>query len=173
MNVTPACTINIGFGGDNHGDIRPYALGGEAAAHVAGLAAINQVFTTLGSTNFNLLDKVTFAILNVFGRQLDPNPVIGRSHNGAHHLGVLIGKNVKPGVVGGIIQQADGSLRASGINSTTGAADDANGDVAFDGLLGAYGKTMGAVLGVPKQSVLDDQITTGAVVQSVVSNLVP
>src|SRR5262249_40270618 len=105
MNVTPAVTININFGGDNHADTRPYALGGEAAAHVAGLTAINQIFTTLGSTNFNLTDKVTFGLLNVFGRQLDPNPIIGRSHNGAHHLGVLIGKNVRPGVVGGIIRQ--------------------------------------------------------------------
>jgi uncharacterized protein (DUF1501 family) len=114
---------------------------------------------------YGLADRVTFAALNVFGRTLKKLGTAGRDHWASHNTAVLIGKNVRPGVVGGL-EPKGGDYAATAVNSTTGASDPA-GDVKFEETLGALGKTLGAALGLPRD-VLDQQIAKGKVVTSAV-----
>jgi hypothetical protein len=71
-NVTPVVTMRIPFGGDNHADAN---LAAEVADHTdaqgrgTGVAGINAVLAALAT--MGLSDKVTFATLNVFGRNHD------------------------------------------------------------------------------------------------------
>ena len=107
-NVTPVVTIRIGFGGDNHTDAN---LQAEADQHVSGVRGIQQVMTALGtltdSMGVSLTERVTFATMNVFGRNLSGIQKVtdrtGRDHYGNHSVMVMIGKNVKPGVIGGVV----------------------------------------------------------------------
>ena len=83
--------------------------------------------------SLGLLDNVTFAFWNVFGRNLAGISKVtsrpGRDHWGNHNVSVMVGKNFKSSVVGGVaplasgtIGVSSGSLAASDIDSTTGAA---------------------------------------------------
>ena len=107
-NVTPVVTIHIGFGGDNHTDAN---LQAEADQHVSGVRGIQQVMNALGTLTdamgVSLTERVTFATMNVFGRNLSGIQKVidrtGRDHYGNHSVMVMIGKNVKPGVIGGVI----------------------------------------------------------------------
>ncbi|HXU04243.1 MAG TPA: DUF1501 domain-containing protein, partial [Polyangia bacterium] len=126
-NVTPVVTMRIAFGGDNHTDTN---LQAEADQHVSGIAGIQQVMDALAG--LSLSDKVTFATLNVFGRNLNSiakaEARAGRDHYGNHAVMVMIGKNIKPGVIGGLTTPTSGNaLQASAIDSATGAAS-ASGD---------------------------------------------
>jgi uncharacterized protein (DUF1501 family) len=112
-----------------------------------------------------LEDRVTFGIQNVFGRTLAKNGTKGRDHWGSHHVTMLTGKYIKPGVVGGLVPT--GGTRgkdylAGAFDSNTGRLSDA-GDVPAGESLGAVSKTMGAALGVPR-SVLDQKIKVGKVI---------
>ena len=55
----------------------------------------------------SLTERVTFATMNVFGRNLNGIQKVtdrtGRDHYGNHSVMVMIGKNVKPGVIGGVV----------------------------------------------------------------------
>ena len=62
----PVVTMRIAFGGDNHTDSN---LQAEADQHVSGIAGIQQVMDALAG--LSLSDKVTFATMNVFGRNLN------------------------------------------------------------------------------------------------------
>jgi hypothetical protein len=58
---------------------------------------------------------------NVFGRTLKKNGVNGRDHWGSHHATVMMGKNIKAGVVGGL-EPKNNDYYATTIDSKTGAA---------------------------------------------------
>jgi hypothetical protein len=158
MNVSPVVSVHIPFGGDNHGDTD---LAGEAKQTVAGVATIAQLMAQLAAVG--LQDNVTFASMNVFGRTMSVahKGTTGRDHLANHHCTVLIGKNVRGSVIGGVAPKA-GDYGALPIDSKSGKGDPA-GDVAFNDTLGAVGKTLGAAVGVAA-AVLDDQITSGIVV---------
>jgi hypothetical protein len=167
MKVSPVVAIHLDFGGDNHTDTD---LAGEAKRTNAALTSLNTLFTKLGQ--FGLTDQVTFAAMNVFGRTLAPKGSsqysAGRDHLANHHCTVLIGKNVKSGVIGGI--EANGNdFKAMALSSATGAGfpkDQASSaDIAFSDTLGAVGKTLGTALGVASQA-LEDNITQGKVVSA-------
>jgi len=118
--VTPVVTLHLSFGGDNHSDQN---LQAEADQHVTGVQAIQQVQDALAS--LSLTDKATFATLNVFGRNLNGISKVdsraGRDHYGNHSVMVMIGKNVAPGVTGGVVASgSSGAYVASPIDSTTG-----------------------------------------------------
>ena len=72
-----------------------------------------------------LTNKVTFATMNVFGRNLNgiakTDARTGRDHYGNHAVSVLIGKNVAPGVTGGVMKGTGAAYSASDIDSATGA----------------------------------------------------
>ena len=159
MNATPVVTMFSQFGGDNHNDP---GLAAETAAHLATIPAIGDLMARLKA--YQLDDKVVFAIQNVFGRTLataaHSGNADGRNHNDKHHCTLIIGQPVKSCVVGGVVSMGAGKdYRCQGIDSATGAANDA-GDIAYEATLGSLGKTLGRALGIP-QSVLDYEITTG------------
>ncbi|MBE7190394.1 DUF1501 domain-containing protein, partial [Jatrophihabitans endophyticus] len=141
LKASPVLSIHLPFGEDNHGDP---GLALEAEQHVTGVAAIGSLMAALDAAG--LADRVTFATLNVFGRTLSSRKTDGRDHNENHHVAVLIGKNIRAGVTGGIAPMA-GDYGATGINSTDGAATPA-GDVAQSDTYAALAKTLGAAVGV-------------------------
>ena len=98
MNVSPVVSIHIPFGGDNHTDT---SLATETKQTVAGVTAIGNLWTQLNAAG--LQDRVTFAMMNVFGRTLNAaKNANGRDHQSDHHVTVLIGKPFQGGVVGGL-----------------------------------------------------------------------
>ncbi len=165
-NVTPVVTMHIPFGGDNHSDQN---LATEVAQTVTGVQGIQALMTALAG--LSLTDKVTFATLNVFGRNLNGTSKVqsraGRDHYGNHCVTVMIGKNVAPSVIGGITPDSTGAYEASGIDSASGAADTA-GDISADDSHAALGRTLGAALGIPASIMNEDFVASagGAVVPS-------
>jgi hypothetical protein len=158
-NVTPVVTMRIAFGGDNHTDTN---LQAEADQHVSGIAGIQQVMDALAG--LSLSDKVTFATLNVFGRNLNSiakaEARAGRDHYGNHAVMVMIGKNVKPSVIGGVTTPSSGNaLQASAIDSASGNAS-ASGDIPASQTHVAAARTLGVALGIPSSVLAGDFITT-------------
>ena len=146
MNVSPVVTVHFPFSGDNHTDVN---WANESSQHVSSLVAINQLMAKLKL--YGLQDKVTFAMINVFGRELG-TPLAGRGHNAGHHVTVMIGKKIKGGVIGGV--KANGS--ADDFDAATGKVS-GTGDVpAADGLA-SMGLTLGRAIGLP-ESVLADPV---------------
>jgi len=119
-NVTPVVAVRVPFGGDNHSGNN---LQAEADQHVSGCAGVQAIMAALSAQS--LTDKVTFASWNVFGRNLDGISKVtrqqGRDHYGNHSVGVLIGKNIAPGVTDGVVLQS-GALVGSDIDSASGSA---------------------------------------------------
>jgi hypothetical protein len=73
---------------------------------------------------------------------------------------VLIGKNVKPGVIGGVAKGTTGAYAAADIDSATGAAQ-AGGDIPVAQTHVAAARTLGAALGIP-EDVLTSDLTSDA-----------
>jgi len=180
-NVTPVVTVHIGFGGDNHTDSN---LQAEADQHVSGIQGIQAVIDALAATKDAsgnaLLDRVTFATMNVFGRNLNnisklsstTNPG-GRDHYGNHNVMVIVGKNVKPSVIGGVTADSKGTLVASGINSGSGASMATGGDIDASATQTAAARTLGAALGLPDSVAANDYIAAagGKVITAALANL--
>jgi len=150
-NVTPVVTVRIPFGGDNHSD---QDLQNEADQHVTGVQSIQAVMDALAG--FNLTDKTTFATWNVFGRSLNgPDKVerrAGRDHLGSHSVMLMIGANIKAGVIGGITPDKKGYYAASAIDSGSGAPAQ-DGDIPTEDTQLAAARTLGAALGIPEESI--------------------
>jgi hypothetical protein len=169
--VTPVVTMHIPFGGDNHNDSN---LAAEVAQTVSGVAAITTLMGNLSS--MSLTDQVTFATLNVFGRNLNGIAKVtsmqGRDHYGNHNVCVMIGKNVKPGVIGGVTP-GSGGLVASDIDSATGGAV-TGGDIPKDQTHAALARTLGVALGIPTATVDSDLVATagGKVVPAALNTVV-
>jgi hypothetical protein len=156
MNVAPVVTIHLPFSGDNHSDAN---FSNEATQTNASVNNIKNLMSKLKT--YDLQDKVTFATLNVFGRQF--NEVNGRGHNASHSVSLMIGKGFKGGVVGGITPGG----HAADIDPASGQATE-GGDLAAGDSLAAVAKTLGRGLGMTAAQ-LDDQITSGVVVESVIA----
>jgi hypothetical protein len=144
MNVSPVVSINIPFGGDNHGDP---GLGMEVHETVSGTATLGQIWTQL--TAAGLQDKVSFLSLNVFGRTLSAaTSANGRQHNANHHVAVMFGAPFRGGVIGGIEPVGD-DLGATSISSATGAGvPNGGGDIPFAQTMQSMAKTFGTGVGV-------------------------
>jgi hypothetical protein len=153
-NVTPVVTLHIPFGGDNHSD---QDLATESAQHVTGVQGIQAVMDALSM--LQLTDKVTFATLNVFGRNLNGIAKVesrsGRDHYGNHSVMLMVGQNVKPGVIGGVTAASSGAYVASDIDSASGAAAP-GGDIPAAETHVAAARTLGAALGIPDGVLADD-----------------
>jgi len=156
MNVTPVVTVHLPFSGDNHSDAN---FTNEATQTNASVNNIKSLMTKLAG--YGLQDKVTFATLNVFGRQFDT--LNGRGHNASHAVSLMIGKGFKGGVVGGIVPGG----HAADIDPATGAAAE-NGDLAASDSLASVAKTLGRGIGL-SDAQLDDQITSGVGIRSVLA----
>ena len=170
-NVTPVVTMHIGFGGDNHTDQN---LQNEADQHVSGVTGIQSLMTALAG--LGLTDKVTFATMNVFGRNLNgiakTDGRTGRDHYGNHAVSVMIGKNIAPGVIGGVTKGSSGAYLASDIDSATGMPV-VGGDVPSSQTHLAFGRTLAAALGIPSSLVSGDFSASagGKVVPSALSGI--
>jgi hypothetical protein len=156
MNVTPVVTIHLPFSGDNHSDAN---FTNEAKQTNDSVNNIKNLMMKLKT--YGLEDKVTFATLNVFGRLFDTQN--GRGHNSSHSLSLMIGKGFKGGVVGGIVPGG----HAADIDSATGAAME-GGDLAAGDSLASVAKTLGRGIGLT-DAQLDDQITSGVAIKSVIA----
>jgi hypothetical protein len=176
-NVTPVVTIHLSFGGDNHTDTN---LQAEADQHVSGVKGIQTVMNALGTltdaAGVSLTERVTFATLNVFGRNLNGVQKVtdrtGRDHFGNHSVMVMIGKNVKSSVIGGVVAASNGVYAAGDIDSATGAQV-TGGDVSSTKSQAAAVRTLGAALGIP-DTVAAADYTAGAggkVVTGALTNL--
>jgi len=161
MKVTPAVVVNVGFGGDNHGDP---GLAGEIAGHQSGVATLAKLTPALAAAG--MADQVTFAMTNVFGRtMIASQSTNGRQHNQGHHVSLIVGARVHGSVIGGVAQPAAGKeYTALPIDSATGQGS-ASGDVGFSSTFGAMGKTLGAAVGLPQEN-LDANVLAGAVIKS-------
>jgi len=176
-NVTPVVTIHLSFGGDNHTDTN---LQAEADQHVSGVKGIQTVMNALAgltdSGGTSLTDRVTFATMNVFGRNLNGIQKVtdrtGRDHFGNHSVMVMIGKNVKSSVIGGVVAASNGVYAAGDLDSATGAQV-TGGDVSATNSQAAAVRTLGAALGIP-DTVAAGDYTAGAggkVVSGALANL--
>jgi hypothetical protein len=153
-NVTPVVTVHLPFGGDNHSDQN---LQAEADQTVSGVQGIQQIMDALSS--LSLSDKVTFATLNVFGRNLNGIDKVtqraGRDHYGNHAVTVMIGKNIAPGVIGGVTPDSSGAYIASDIDSATGTAK-TGGDIPVAASHVSAARTLARALGIPDSVASSD-----------------
>ena len=164
--VTPVVTVHISMGGDNHSDSN---LQAESDQHVSGVTAMNKLLmpdTANGVlASLGLLDNVTFAFWNVFGRNLAGISKVtsrtGRDHWGNHNVSVMVGKNFKSAVIGGVTPDSgnDGGYAASGIVSSSGAAS-TSGDIPANQTMVAAAKTLGSGLGIPDSVQMPDWIAS-------------
>lgn len=155
--VTPVVTLRIPFGLDNHVDA---GLATEAAqtvdrdARKTGVPGIQAVMDALAA--LGLSDAATFATMNVFGRELSGTAKVnareGRDHFGNHAVMVMIGKNVRGGVTGGVSLIANGVFGAAAIGGVTRA----------DTHLAAA-KTLGVALGIDAAQLDRDFTDNGRV----------
>ena len=158
MKVAPVVSIHLPWGGDNHTDA---GLLNEGKQHVSSCVAIAQLMQLL--TDLGIRDKATFVAMNVFGRTLKKLGTAGRDHWGSHHATVMIGKNVKAGIVGGLEWKTN-EFFAAAFNSTDGAINP-SGDVPPLESLGAVGKTIGAAVGLP-EATLNTDIKVGKLIKA-------
>lgn len=166
--VTPVVTLHIPFGADNHTDPALYDEWFDHTDHdgskrgVPGIQAVMDAVASLGLT-----DQVTFATMNVFGRDLSGTAKVtsrgGRDHFGNHSVMVMIGKNVNPGVTGGAVLLSGSVYGAGGIDTATGAAVAGGGDIKVADTHVAAAKTLGVALGIDASLLKADFTDNGAV----------
>lgn len=153
MKVAPVITMHIKMGGDNHADS---GLIKERDETINGVNTLKLLFDELKS--LGLEDQVTVSNLHVFGRTLRDQGFKGRDHNLNHHVMMITGKYVSPGVYGKIVKLGN-DYGATGIDSITGQGKD-DGDIAASETLEAASKTLGRALGIDQGS-LDARIIGG------------
>ena len=135
------------------------------------MATLGNLWTQLNAAG--LQDKVTFAMMNVFGRTLSTKAgnTNGRDHHGNHHVTVMIGKPFLGGVVGGL-EAYKTDYRAMSLDSQSGAGIPAGGgDIPFSETLASVGKTLGAASGVDR-AFLDQNIRSGKPVAAALAPVV-
>ncbi len=157
MRVSPVIQIRIPFGGDNHNDT---GLLTERNQTVSGLATLSSMFTQLEDAG--LQDDVLFTNLNVFGRTLGPRRNPGRDHNLNHHMMMISGAGVNPGVYGKV-EESGRDFGAIDIDSATGAGID-GADIPRDQSLEAVAKTVSALTGMESDRI-DSRINGGKVIR--------
>lgn len=167
LNITPVVTMGLPFGGDNHSDPD---LEDEILETESAIPALIELWTKLTEAPDDLIDKVTFASLNPFGRQLISKGN-GRNHNENHHTMLVCGSGIRGGVVGGIepSYKDNNSLedfKATSIDSSTGASvKNDGGDIAFEDTFASVSKTLAHSLGIPETTV-DERIQGGQIIKS-------
>lgn len=159
LNVTPAVTVRLSFGGDNHNDAN---LAKEVSQHESSIATINLLYDALKS--YNIHNRTTFAALNVFGRTPKTNDKGGRDHHGNSSVMFSFGPDIKGGVTGGLeLDERTKRPYAQGINSTTGKTD--NPDINANVTLHSAAKSLLVASGV-EASKIDKLVLDGKVVKS-------
>jgi hypothetical protein len=151
MNVTPVVALHIPFGGDNHNDALLVREATETTSGLGAIAMLMNLLESMSNAKGALIDQVTFATLNVFGRTIAAGNTNGRNHNQNHQVSLTIGKPFKPGILGGVAP----------VDKDFGAV--AIGSVKPTDLLSSYGKTLMSAVGVDPNTI-SKQITSGTVI---------
>ena len=159
LKVAPVMTVNIPFGGDNHGD---QSLIREALETTHSVDTLSMMWDEALDA-FSLRDQVTFGTMNTFGRSLKSQGD-GRSHNGAHHVMMLSGPHVAAGVVGGVEEGV--RFAARGIHSETGEPGEGGAHIPAMLTLEAAGATLAAAAGLPHERICA-RIPDGRIVEAV------
>jgi hypothetical protein len=162
MQITPVVSVDVAFGGDNHNDS---GLAKEGDQTVAALASLGTFFAELDAVG--LADQVTVANLSVFGRTLGKKGTQGRDHNLNHHVMMISGPAVQPGVFGAI-KPTGNDFGATGIDSETGAGGN-GGDIPEDETLEAAAKTLATVVGLAPDRV-ELRIGAGKVIKAAIAS---
>jgi len=155
LQITSVVAVQVPFGGDNHDD---QDLAREAEETQSGVAALGLLWSELKAAN--LQDQVTYANLNTFGRTLSANGGRGRDHNGQHHVTVMFGPKVKPGVIGALVPGAR-DFAASPLDTAGRGRPD--GPISGTDTLLAVAKTLGAAMGLSEER-LNARIPSGQVI---------
>ena len=155
LNIAPVITIKIPFGGDNHQDSD---LSREAEETTSGVGHIRELWSLLGSANHR--SRVSFAMLNVFGRNFDRNSQGGRNHNRYHGVMVAFGPNIRGGVYGGVNSEG----RAMNIDPMTGEARE-RGGISSELALEAAGTSLARSMGYTEEQV-SERIQGGQLIQA-------
>lgn len=153
LKVAPVISLHLPFGGDNHNDSD---LAIERDETVSGIATLGMLWDELVAQG--LEDSVTFASLNVFGRNLKRNSGGGRNHNQHHHVMLMFGKNIRGTVIGGI-EAHERDYRAMPIDSSTGEPSP-SGDIEPLASLESAARTLWNALELDPQR-LDTRISGG------------
>lgn len=161
LNLTPVVAIALPFGSDNHSDAN---LVRETEEYTAGVGYIAELMNLLQAQG--LEDRVTFASINVFGRTLKSQGTKGRNHWSKHHAAMLVGRHVKPSVIGGLVRDGD-DYAAGDIDSVSGMQTD-GGDIPYEDGLASVGKTLGAALGMT-DALLTEEILRGKVISAAIA----
>jgi hypothetical protein len=169
IKVSPAVSIHIPFGGDNHSDRGLMEKAQQTAGtgpSLKGLTGVPGVTALMSAFYAAKHDQVTFMSLNVFGRTLatSTGARTGRQHNPEHRVARTIGKGWKAGVIGGVApggkQQDYGAVA---IDSKTGVGSP-GGDIAPFQSLSFWEKT--AMAGLRIDSAIIAQLITAGTVTS-------
>jgi uncharacterized protein (DUF1501 family) len=158
MKVTPAVSVHLPFGGDNHNDDD---LSDEAGQTISSIGNIEFLWNELKAAGIQ--DQTTFAVFNVFGRTLKRNTRGGRDHNGNHHAMMIFGPKVRGSIIGGIAPDGR-DFSATAFDSKTGISTP-TGDVQPLESLESAAKTLGTALSVPSD-VLEHRIQGGKVISA-------
>lgn len=137
LRVSPVIVIQIPFGRDNHQDS---TLEIEDAETRRGVASLELMWNELN--RLDLRNEVTFAMLNVFGRNFHTNSRGGRDHNRHHGVMVAFGRHINGGVYGGVT----GEGRCRNIRPRDGRPVN-NGGISADDTLASAGRSLAAALG--------------------------
>ena len=159
LRLAPVIVTNFEFGGDNHQDS---GLTNETDETLRMIKALDTYWKTIHS--LGIADEVFYANLDVFGRTPTQRGSGGRGHYGAWTSGMIIGKHLSGGVIGGTDIEGSKAI-ASGINTITGSQ--INPNLLPQDTLNAYYKTLMRVAGVPPER-RDIRLPTGQEIVSFV-----
>lgn len=143
LRIAPVITIKIPFGGDNHQD---FDLSIEATETVTGVQHIANLWQELNTQQ--LQDEVTFALLNVFGRNFFRNSVGGRDHNRFHGVMLAFGAGIQGGMYGNV----NTSGQAMNIDEQSGNGV-MSGGISAESALESAGATLATAMGYSNEIV--------------------
>ncbi|WP_286843643.1 DUF1501 domain-containing protein [Idiomarina sp. UBA4206] len=149
VNLAPVIVVRYAYSGDNHNDDD---LSQETRLTIAQLNNLVTYWNLVKAEG--LQNSINFATYDIFGRTLGRNATGGRDHHNSSCVNMMIGANIKPGVIGGLEAWSNSGhrlMRATGINSTTGLS--ASADIAGTETLTAYARTLMASVGIPESRI--------------------
>jgi hypothetical protein len=161
MNVAPVISLNIPFGGDNHSD---GGLMSESMQTSSGVASIGALWSALAA--HGLQDRVSFLMLNVFGRTMSVAQATGgRTHNAEHHAAVMFGAPFRGSVIGGV-EPTTNDFGAMSIQSSTGrGVPGGGGDIGFNDTFTSMAVTFARGVGA-QPSFIERNIFGGTVIDA-------
>ena len=157
-NLATVVVIRYSYSSDNHSDP---SLRGEVDLTIEHLNTLTNLWNLLKDQE--LENQINYANYDIFGRTFLRNSQGGRDHHRSSCVNMMIGSNIKPGVIGGLEALTNDNLIASatGINSNTGLSE--NPDITNNETLLAYARTLMSSVGISEER-LDVRLPAGKTV---------